>query len=99
MKKRIYDASFKKMAVELSELKGSIKEAAVELDIDPGRISKWKHQYRSVVTGTISANGVSDEQKEIRRLQKALREAQQERDILKKAVSIFSRGDGQYSNL
>ena len=66
MKKRMYDASFKKMAVELSELKGSIKAAAVELDIDPGRISKWKHQYRSVVTGTISANGASDEQKEIR---------------------------------
>ncbi len=99
MKKRMYDESFKKMAVELSELKGSIKDAAVELDIDPGRISKWKHQYRSGVTGTISGNAVSDEQKEIRRLQKALREAQQERDILKKAVSIFSRGDGQYSNL
>jgi transposase len=48
MKKRMYDESFKKMAVELSELKGSIKEAAVELDIDPGRISKWKHQYRSL---------------------------------------------------
>jgi len=99
MKKRMYDESFKKMAVELSELKGSIKAAAVELDIDPGRISKWKHQYRSFVMGTISVNAVSDEQKEIRRLQKALREAQQERDILKKAVSIFSRGDGQYSNL
>jgi transposase len=99
MKKRMYDESFKKMAVELSELKGSIKEAAVELDIDPGRISKWKHQYSSVVTGAILGNAVSDEQKEIRRLQKALREAQQERDILKKAVSIFSRGDGQYSNL
>ena len=36
MKKRVYDVEFKKMAVELSDAKGSVKEAAEELDIDPG---------------------------------------------------------------
>jgi transposase len=100
MKKRVYDVAFKKMAVELSEAKGSVKEAAEELGIDPGRISKWKHKYNSA--GTSSSRAIinlSEEQKEIRRLQKELREAQQERDILKKAVSIFSKGDGRYSNL
>ena len=37
MRKRVFDSSFKKMAVELSYAKGSVKEAAVELGIDPGR--------------------------------------------------------------
>ncbi len=99
MKKRVYDVAFKKMAVGLSDVKGSVKEAAEELDIDPGRISKWKNQYKSGGTGAISASNLSDEQKEIRRLQRELKEAQQERDILKKAAGIFSRGDGRYSNL
>lgn len=99
MKKRVYDVVFKKMALALSDAKGSVKEAAEELGIDPGRISKWKNQYKSGGTGDISTSTLSDEQKEIRRLQKELRGAQQERDILKKAVSIFSRGDGKYSDL
>ena len=31
MKKRVYDVVFKKMALELSDAKGSVKEAAEEL--------------------------------------------------------------------
>jgi transposase len=40
---------------------------------------------------------MTDEQKEIARLKKELRDARLERDILKKAVSIFSKSDGRYS--
>ncbi len=96
MSKRVFDTAFKKMAVELSYARGSVKEAATELGIDPGRITKWRHQQQS--PGEKPAAGLTEEQKEIRRLQKALKEAQLERDILKKAVSIFSRGDGRYSD-
>ena len=47
---------------------------------------------------------VSQEQQEIVRLKKELKQAELERDILKKAVGIFSRGDraadrGKYSDL
>lgn len=51
--------------------------------------------------GAFPGNGnlkQTEEQKEIARLKKELRDAQMERDILKKAVSIFSRSDGKYSN-
>jgi transposase len=41
---------------------------------------------------------LTEEQKEIARLKKELRDATLERDILKKAVSIFSKSDGKYSN-
>jgi transposase len=96
MSKRVFDSAFKKMAVELSYAKDSVKEAASELGIDPGRITKWRHQQQG--PGEKSTTGLSEEQKEIRWLQKALKEAQLEREILKKAVSIFSRGDGRYSD-
>jgi transposase len=105
MIRRVFDSSFKKMAVELSFARGSVKEAAAELDIDPGRITKWRHQQQD--PGDKPTTGLTEEQKEIRRLQKALKEAQLERDMdpmlthvcgSKKAVSIFSRGDGRYSD-
>jgi len=96
MSKRVFDAAFKKMAIDLSYARGSVKEVADELGIDPGRISKWRQQHSLPEKSPV---GLTDEQKEIRRLQKELKEALLERDILKKAVSIFSKGDGRYSDL
>ena len=93
IKKRVYDVAFKRMAIELSEAKGSVKEAAIELGIDPARISKWKHPYHSRGNSSLSAVSLSDEQKEIRRLQKELLEIKVEHEILKKAVRLFSRGE------
>jgi transposase len=95
--RRIFDETFKQMAVELSYAKGSVQEAARELGIDSGRITKWRQSRKS--PGQSPNAGLSEEQKQIRQLQKELKEAQLERDILKKAVSIFSRGDGKYSGL
>ena len=94
MDRRVFDASFKRMAIDLSYARGSVKEVAEELGIDPGRLSKWRQKDTPPVRPT---EALTDEQKEIKRLQKELKEAQLERDILKKAVSIFSRGDGRYS--
>jgi transposase len=91
MSRRVFDTAFKKMAVELSYARGSVKEAAAELGIDPGRITKWRLQQQG--PGEKPAAGLTEEQKEIRRLQKALKEAQLERDILK---SIYSAGTVEY---
>ncbi len=104
MEKRVYDASFKRMAIDLSYARGSVKEVADELSIDPGRLSKWRQKESSPIR---ISEGLTDEQKEIKRLQKELKEAQLERDepdadarllVLKKAVSIFSKGDGRYTD-
>ncbi|MFD2515955.1 transposase [Pontibacter locisalis] len=95
MEKRVYDASFKRMAVDLSYARGSVKEVADELGIDPARLSKWRSKSHSPAQ---PAAALTEDQKEIKRLQKELKEAQLERDILKKAISIFSRGDGRYSD-
>ncbi|RDV11843.1 hypothetical protein DXT99_23970 [Pontibacter diazotrophicus] len=42
MGRRVFDASFKRMAIDLSYARGSVKEVADELGIDPGRLSKWR---------------------------------------------------------
>ena len=87
------------MAVELSHAKGSVQEAARELGIDSSRVTKWRQSHKSPGQFATTATGLSVEQKLIKRLQKELKDAQIERDILKKAVGIFSRGDGKYSDL
>jgi transposase len=98
-KRRVFDETFKKMAVELSQAKGSVQEAARELGIDSSRITKWRQIYKSHGQLATTASGLSQEQQLIRRLQKELKDAELERDILKKAVSIFSRGDRKSSDL
>ena len=104
VKRRVFDEAFKEMAVELSYVKESIQEAARELGVDPGRISKWRQRHKKTDQTLLANAPFTDEQQQIRRLQRELKEAQMERDILKKAVSIFSRGDrtggpGKYSDL
>jgi transposase len=96
-----YDRSFKIMAVELAASKGSIPETAKELGIPQDLIRRWTREKSIKGTASFSGNGIpslTEEQKEIERLKRELKEAQIERDILKKAVSIFSKNDGKYSN-
>lgn len=100
----MFDEAFKEMAVELSYAKGSIQNAAHELGVDPGRISKWRQRYRKTDQNLPANTTLTDEKQQIRRLQRELRQVQMERDILKKAVSIFSKSDraadrGRYSDL
>ena len=97
-KRRVFDEAFKRMAVELSHAKGSVQEAARELGIDSSRVTKWRQSHRSLGQSATAATGLSEEQKLIKRLQKELKDPQLERDILKKAVGIFSKGNGKYSD-
>jgi transposase len=98
-KRRVFDEAFKRMAVDLSHAKGSVQEAARELGIDSSRITKWRQTHRSPGQPAMAVSGLTQEQQLIRRLQKELKDAELERDILKKAVSIFSRGDRKDSGL
>ncbi|QGA24877.1 transposase [Sphingobacterium zhuxiongii] len=91
---RIFDESFKKMAVELSYLKGSVLEAAKELNLDASRLSKWRVDPRYNGGTLLPKNDkLTPEEQEIRELKKRLNEAELENVILKKAVAIFSKGD------
>ncbi len=101
-KRRFYDREFKIMAVELCQSGKTAAAVGRELGIAPNLIRRWKREFTEFEEGSFSGHGNPNqtaEQKEIARLKKELRETQIERDILKKAVSIFSKGDSKSSGL
>jgi len=99
--RRKYDREFKQMVVELSNNRDDLSVLASELDIRAELIYRWRREAAKNQGASFPGQGnktLTEEQKEIDRLKKELRDAQIERDILKKAVSIFSKNDGKYSN-
>ena len=101
-KRRTFDREFKQMVLELSHNREDISALASELDISADLIYRWRREATTHQGASFPGQGnkiLTEEQKEIARLKKELRDAQIERDILKKAVSIFSKNDGKYSNL
>lgn len=99
--RRQFDKEFKIMAVELCMSGKPTSEVAEELGLRTELVSRWKREYQQRKEGSFSGHGkpsLTAEQAEIAKLKKQLREAEIERDILKKAVSIFSRNDGKSFN-
>lgn len=98
--RRVFDKEFKLMSVELSNSRPDLSALAKELDIPPAMLYRWRREFSAKQNGSFPGNGkviLSETEQELARLKKELRETQMERDILKKAVGIFSRSDGKYS--
>jgi transposase len=95
--RRAFTDEFKREAVSLVASSGRpLTQVASELGVQPSLLRSWRGALDGAVKtpagpGAPTATGSpSAEQIEIRRLQKELERAQMERDILKKAVGIFS---------
>ena len=102
-RRRKYDQEFKDEAVRLL-IRGekTLKEVAENLGVDRSCLARWRNQYLKGDGGkgekVIEAGqNASELEKENRRLRKDLAEAVQHREILKKAVGIFSRNPGRYT--
>jgi transposase len=98
-KYRTYPEEFKLEALEILRHSGkSAAQIEKELGITPGLLNKWRVRYQITQNGTQPAKlGPSDMEEaraEIRRLQRELAAAEEEREILKKVLSIFSRKSG-----
>jgi len=96
--RRKFSREFKLNAVELSYQRENISELAHELQIRPAIIYRWRSEFASYQGKSFPGNGkpkMTEEETEIARLKKELAEMKMERDILKKAVSIFSKSDGK----
>lgn len=93
---RNYPQEFKLEALELLQ-RGDKSAGQIEreLGITPGLLGKWRARYQIVAReGAPVQIGLSDMEAakaEIRRLQRALANVEEEREILKKVLSIFSR--------
>jgi transposase len=98
-RRKKYDKEFKIMAVELMDTDKSVREIAEDLGLSHYLLYEWRRELKK--KGEISFSGqgnkaMTSQEAEIVRLKKHLRDAELERDILKKAVSIFSKNDGKY---
>jgi len=94
-KRRVYSDEFKKDAVELSNQPDkTAKEVADNLGVPYGNLMRWRREYRHNGDNAFPGQGneqLTFEEKKIKQLKKDLKDAETERDILKKAVSIFSK--------
>jgi len=94
-RRRKYDPEFKRNAVLMTEETGrTVKEVARDLGISADLLYRWRVSYRERKELAFPGNGkeaLTPEEARVRELEKRLRELELERDILKKAVAIFSR--------
>jgi len=95
-----YDKEFKIEAVRLASEPGNT-QAGIERDlgISQGVISRWKRELHKDGEQAFPGKGrlkASDE--ELRRLKRENERLRRERDILKKAVAIFSEDPHRYSD-
>ncbi len=92
-KRRKYSKEFKEQAVaRLSTSNESMKDIAFKLGINADNLRRWKSEVALKSKDAFPGNGkLSGTDAEIANLKKRLRDAEMERDILKKAVVIFSK--------
>ena len=93
MSRRKHRREFKLEAVKQVVEKGrSVSEVADGLGINRGVLARWKTELAAegalAFPGNGNANGVEEE---LRRVRRQLAIAEQERDILKKAVAFFAK--------
>ena len=93
MSRRKHSREFKLEAVKQVVEKGrSVSEVADGLGINRNLLTRWKAQFEAEGSKAFPGNGtVTGQDEEIRRLRRELSIAQQERDILKKAVGFFAK--------
>jgi len=93
--RKVYDIEFKRNAVALASEPGkTLTAVSRSLGIRNQILSRWRREHAENGTRAFPGNGVealTDDQRRIRELEVRLREAELDRDILKKAVAIFSK--------
>lgn len=92
-KRKVYDKEFKRETVRLIIQGGKpTSEAAKDLGINPNVVYRWVRQYREDSENSFPGKGhQKPAEEELRKLKKQLADVTEERDILKKAISIFSK--------
>ena len=80
--RRKYDEEFKRQALTMIRNGQSVRSVAQALGISENLLHQWKRAARA---------DQSDAELEIEQLRQRLKQVEMERDILKKALSIFSR--------
>jgi transposase len=98
MKNRRYDDEFKKEAVRLVVEEGRrIRDVERSLGITYGVLKGWVAKYHDHQKSGTAADICESPEQRIRQLEKQVMQLTREREILKKAVAIFSKEPNPYS--
>ena len=91
--RRRYTREFKLEAVQLVHNRdGQVTEVANNLGIHSNMLHRWIKELDNDPNHSFPGNGnLKTPDDRIRQLEKKLRDAEEERDILKKALAIFSK--------
>ncbi len=81
--RRKYDADFKASAVQMIVNGRGVMDVSRALGVSPGLLRKWKSAE--------DLPALPADQAEMERLLRYVRQLEMEREVLKKALSIFSR--------
>ena len=96
-KRRTYSKQFKLDVIQQSYQRDNIRELADDLGIDSGLIYAWRSRYKTQSQQPFPGKGIpqqTPEEKELAKLKKELADVRMERDILKKAMGIFTKKNG-----
>jgi transposase len=90
---RKFDRQFKEEAVRLVTEGGrSVTDVAHSLGIHENLLHTWKRKYKEDPAGSFPGKGHQNPQdEELRKLQKENANLKEDREILKKALAIFSK--------
>ena len=95
-KRRTFSASFKREAVRLSEVsEKGISQLEAELGLSRGQLSHWRRQYSNSTRGeqAFEATARTPEGRELATLRAEVARLREERDILKKVLTMFSTAE------
>jgi transposase len=95
-----YDKEFKIEAVRLASETGNTQtQIQRDLGIGQGMISRWKRELKLDEQHAFPGKGnLKPQDEEFRNLKREVEKLRRERDILKKAVAIFSEDPHRYSD-
>jgi len=93
MERRTFTHEFKMEAVQLSyESDLSVAQVAYNLGVRPALLYRWRAEERQAGGEAFPGKGnLKPEEAELARLRRELEQTRLERDILKKALSVFAQ--------
>jgi transposase len=90
-KRRKYDEEFKSDVLKMVSDGRSISEISKKLGISESMVYRWHKKSKPASANQREENQGQNLQRENEQLKAQLRQTEMERDILKKALAIFSR--------
>ncbi len=98
-RRKTYTKEFKTEAINLVLDEGlSCVQVERNLGIGEGTVSRWIREKRNLKNDAFCGSGnTRPSEKDVKQMQKDLIRVRRERDILKKAMAIFSKDQNPYS--